>query len=406
MMPTSTIIGLLLGSVVGSPASQTASSPAGKSPARQPDTAPAPVSPRITTFQPGVRINWTLKQVEVDATVILRRGPIELFACSPRIREHEAIVRIEALPMHLFQALGLIGLAPGHPVRWLPDAQQPESATGDPVEIDVRWRQGEVIQQVPIETWMRRSGQPPLSIPGRLPWVFAGSLLTESGAMAVDTEGTVIAVVDFASALIALPEHHSERNEELWLEPDTARIPPVKTRCELLLRSGPLRIRLEANGRLQLFNRPILRAALARAIRGALDDNPNLRIEVNVETGAPKADQLTLAGLLGGLGLAETATTIVHVEPGGDVDHQPEALAAWLHRLSQGAPIAASGPAAQNGHPVRHLAEDLRERGRRLQARLGDLVRNGAHLIQELDQVMGPEHQLGISTRPDNASRR
>src|ERR1043166_8218583 len=43
-------------------------------------------------FQPGVRIDWEQKAVEIDARVVLREGPLELFACSPQTKEHESIL--------------------------------------------------------------------------------------------------------------------------------------------------------------------------------------------------------------------------------------------------------------------------------------------------------------------------
>jgi len=80
-----------------------------------------PASPltadNVRPFADGIQINWTRKQVEVEATVVLREGPLELLACSPNTREHESILVIEARPLHIFKAMGLIGLQPGKPVR-------------------------------------------------------------------------------------------------------------------------------------------------------------------------------------------------------------------------------------------------------------------------------------------------
>ena len=136
-------------------------------------TAPAGAGSRVVPFQPGIRIDWARRQVEVEATVILREGALELFACSPDSREHESIVRIEARPLFVFQALGLIGLTEGHPVRYDPETDRVEPARGDPVEIEVRYRVGRSVRTGPIERWMKPSGSDrPLD---RLPWIFTGS---------------------------------------------------------------------------------------------------------------------------------------------------------------------------------------------------------------------------------------
>jgi len=108
-------------------------------PARHPSSAPAsapasrPAGGRPSAeFQPGVRIDWAAREILVDATVILRQGDIELFACSPKMREHEAIVRIEARPLHVYLALGLIGLKPGEPAYFDLETRTSHAAHGDP----------------------------------------------------------------------------------------------------------------------------------------------------------------------------------------------------------------------------------------------------------------------------------
>src|SRR6185369_662925 len=99
-------------------------------------------------------------------------------------------------------------------------------------------RDGRMVQD-PIENWMRKAKSK--QSPERLAWVFAGSVQTEDG-FAADFEGTVIALVDFSSSLIALPEGHSSSNDDLWLEPATPFIPAVDTKCILVFRAGPMHI--------------------------------------------------------------------------------------------------------------------------------------------------------------------
>ena len=86
----------------------------------QPNDGPSPKSAptSIKDFAPGVHIDWANRAVEIDARVVLRSGPLELLACSPKTREHESILVVDARPLHVYQALGLIGLAPGSPSRF------------------------------------------------------------------------------------------------------------------------------------------------------------------------------------------------------------------------------------------------------------------------------------------------
>ena len=98
---------------------------------------PTTTQPKIIDYQRGVRINWRDREVEVDGQVVLREGALELFACSPLTREHESIVCVDARPLHIYQALGLIGLNPGRPSYFDPDTRRYYPARGDPVEIEV-----------------------------------------------------------------------------------------------------------------------------------------------------------------------------------------------------------------------------------------------------------------------------
>jgi len=250
----------------------------------------------VVLFQPHVRIDYGRRQVEVDGEVVLREGQLELFACSPGTREYESIVRLNTRPVVIFQALGLLGLEPGRPLRLNFDTLETIPASGDAVEIEVRYEADDTQHSVPIETWMRhaRSGRPL----DRQPWVFAGSISQGNGNLAADEEGTIIAVVDFESALIALPRLHTSSNEELWLEPNTPAIPEVGTRCTVVFRPGPLQLRLDERGRLYLGRKPVTFGEAARRLRGFVEENPGIGVELDVAAASPASDREQLQRLL------------------------------------------------------------------------------------------------------------
>ena len=50
--------------------------PANPAVTSRPATGPAASQPNVVQFQPGIRINWTQRQVEIDVTVVLREGQI------------------------------------------------------------------------------------------------------------------------------------------------------------------------------------------------------------------------------------------------------------------------------------------------------------------------------------------
>jgi len=190
----------------------------------------------VKPFAPGVRIDWTKRRVEVDARVVLREGALELFACTPQTREHESILVVHARPLHIFQALGLIGLEPGAPATYDRDKDTWSPPRGQRLSLGVQYTGEGDTHEVPIERWMRsvKTQKPPPPIN----WVFAGSRTWTDGRFAADPDGTVVGVVDFDTALISVGELHSADNELLWLEANTSEIPPLGAKCTLLIQAA------------------------------------------------------------------------------------------------------------------------------------------------------------------------
>ena len=181
-------------------------------------------------------LDWDEPAVRVEATVVLREGPLELFACSPQTREHESILAVEARPLHIFQAMGLIGLEAGLPPIYIEKRDQWQQAHGEPLDLRVEWRDGEKTRLIKPGEWMieKKTDKPP----EKLEWVFAGSVVREKGHFGADSDGTVVCVVDFDSALISLSTRHSADDSELWLSANPAAVPPLGTRCTLIIRSA------------------------------------------------------------------------------------------------------------------------------------------------------------------------
>ncbi|MDM8007679.1 MAG: YdjY domain-containing protein [Phycisphaerae bacterium] len=363
--------------------------------------APTP-QPRIVDYQRGVRINWQNREAELDGQVVLREGALELFACSPLTREHESIVCIDARPLHVFQALGLIGLTPGRPSDFDPDTGRYYPASGDPVEIDVQYLQNGRIRREPIERWMRRAK--PGDKPGSgsdlepQPWVFAGSYATENGTFAADPEGTVISVVDFGSSIVALQDYHSDSNAELWLVPATERVPPLYTRCTLILRHGPVRMRLDSAGRVEISQRMMTMAEASRTIQRIRGENPNVRFRLTIDPQCPADRETGFRTLLDRLTVPAESIIITRPSTSRPADHDPQAMPRWLRETaSSAAETSTTQPAwAAAAHKV--LAE-LVTRTRIFQARTEDW----AGYLEQLGSGLGtmPITATAPNTQPN-----
>lgn len=203
-----------------------------------PYIVPPPQLPASATNQPrefvsGLRMDWRRRRVEIDGKIVLREGPLELLACTPQTREHESIIVVRPRAMEVFHALGLIGLTPGRPVQYDAERDRWLAPSGEALRLRIRYRQGGIDRTVPVEDWLidtttdRR--------PGPLTWVFAGSRTLGDGRFGADLDGTVVTLVDFDTALIAVGGLHSADNELLWLRADSGAIPPAGRECTLLV---------------------------------------------------------------------------------------------------------------------------------------------------------------------------
>ena len=191
----------------------------------------AAAQPRL--FQPGVQIDWQQPAVYVGGQVVLREGPLEFLACLPG-KEHESIIRLDAAAAHIYLALGLIGLNPGHPPRWDEQRGRFSPPAGDLIDVTIEWDEGGARRTARACDWLREIEYS--RTPLERPWVFAGSQRLRDGTLAADHSGACVALVDQPDPLLAPSRSHSSRDVELWVEADTPAIPPSQTPVQLVLR--------------------------------------------------------------------------------------------------------------------------------------------------------------------------
>jgi hypothetical protein len=236
------------------PAAQPASATAG-APGSAPATTPAS-SPRTpVAFAPGVRLDWSRRAVLVDSHVVLRRGALEFLACLAG-KEHESILRIDAAAIHVYTALGLIGLLPGRPPQWDETRGGYASPAGDLVTVTCEWAEAGRPRAADAFEWLLEIEYARPALPR--PWVFAGSVLLPDGTLAADRSGVGLALVDFSDSLLALSRGHSSRTEELWVAARSEAIPPAGTGVQLVFQAATprdLRITCDFRGELYLDGR-------------------------------------------------------------------------------------------------------------------------------------------------------
>jgi hypothetical protein len=224
------------------------------------DAAPPPVSkaePIPEIKFPGLTIHARERCIDVDATVCLDEGALELIACTKGSKEHESVIAVGASTIHIHTALLLLGAKNGSPpmrqpindeaTRWIDVPPK-----GDLIEVCLEFKDaaGKLTER-PISDFITRSAKHARS-PGAVPpegdqlprfpgtFIFAGSLLIDNGpgpkAYLAERSGHVISIATFGDELLCLPEVHSQDNGALMWSIDPTHLPKKGTAVTLRLR--------------------------------------------------------------------------------------------------------------------------------------------------------------------------
>ena len=206
---------------------------------------------------PGVTVNVELHCVDVEASICLDKGSLEMVACTVKTKEHESLVVVHARPMHIHTALLLLGAKNGNPAsrRIIDEAtrQWAESPPqGDPIEVFlvVKDAEGKMIER-PVSDFISRSDEGEQTgvektadekkaekFPST--FLFAGSLLLEDGdaprKYLADSSGSVISISTFGDELLCLAGLQSQDNGALMWEINSDEIPKKDSKVILRLR--------------------------------------------------------------------------------------------------------------------------------------------------------------------------
>jgi hypothetical protein len=198
--------------------------------------ADAPSLKRLSKTD-AVWLDEDRKELVVGGTVVLDRGPLELFACPKGTKEHEAVVAVDAKAQIVHAGLLALGLEPGRPVSFDPEYAP---ATGPVVKIRMRWmRKDGKVAETPAQDWIRdtRTGKPMAA-----DWVFVGSSFWKDETTGEEfyqaDGGDLVCISNFPTATLDLPIASSQSNEALLFEVMEGVVPPRDTAVEMILSKG------------------------------------------------------------------------------------------------------------------------------------------------------------------------
>ena len=227
----------------------------------KPDDAEKPPAVDVGTREelklPGLTVYSKERYVDVDATVCLDAGFLELIACTKDSKEHESIISVDAKPSYIHAALLLLRAQPGNPsmAKKLEDGSwthMPPSGSDVDASLVFKNEKGE-LKERPISDFIMRGQEEDVYGPdavktppeerGRFltsTFLFAGSQLYkgEDGKARYlsDQSGHVISLATFGDELLCLPGKHSHENSALAWEVDPTHLPALGTKVILRLR--------------------------------------------------------------------------------------------------------------------------------------------------------------------------
>jgi hypothetical protein len=188
--------------------------------------------------QEDVWVDVAKKEVVVGCRIAMAEGPIEVFACPEKTKEHEAIVATRSSARIIHAGLLAIGLDPGSPVSFDPVYA---AASGPAVAIRMRWKDAAgTPQESRAQDWIRNA-ETGKSLAAD--WVFAGSTFwkdPQDGRQYYQADGgDLVCVSNFPTATLDLPLESSQSNEALLFEAFAGRVPPHGTDVEMILSAKP-----------------------------------------------------------------------------------------------------------------------------------------------------------------------
>jgi hypothetical protein len=202
---------------------------------------------------PGVKIDVEKWCVDVDATVCLVEGMLELIACTKNSKEHESIIAVNAKPSHIHIALLLLRSKPGHPAMHKPINPEgtrflPVPPSGSPVDVFIVIKDagGKDIEH-PISEFMvsadssEATGEDakPVKFPTHT-FLFAGSILEGNDGgprdYVCDSSGNVISLATFGDELLCLPGIHDQSDSLRMWQVNGEKLPALDSKVILRLR--------------------------------------------------------------------------------------------------------------------------------------------------------------------------
>lgn len=214
---------------------------------------------------PGITIDIENKRVDIAGSISLDEGLLELIACTKDSKEHESLVMIDAVPMHVHAALLLIGAENGQPAAVKPANEEKTQwmhlpPSGDPVVVSLVYtdpKDGAKVIERRISDFLKRADrqqdvdeqereQMPDPATVFETFLFSGSIVGQNPDgqkhYMADQSGNVVSISTFGDEVLCLPSRQSQDNHALEWAVNNTHLPKPGTKVTLRLTLAPKQI--------------------------------------------------------------------------------------------------------------------------------------------------------------------
>lgn len=189
-------------------------------------------TPRLRQISPGVfeigkvRLDKATRSVTFPAVVNMTEAIVEYVVVTGDGKVHESLLRTETVPKDIHVAMLLLdvkgagtNMVPADPLKRIP---------GDPVSIEVSWKEKGKTKRVPAEKLILNTQTKTNLSSG--PWIYNGSHV-EDGVFLADPEGSIVSLITDPFALVNNPRPGRD-NDDLC-EVDSKAVPRLDTPVEV-----------------------------------------------------------------------------------------------------------------------------------------------------------------------------
>jgi len=201
---------------------------------RDPFKPEPPRKPNIKEITPGilqvgtVLLNKKKREISFPVTVNMNEGPIEYLVVTGKGKTHESLLVTSTEPFHLQVAMLLLNCK-GSDGKLIPEDED-KAIPGEPVEIELLWKEKEIDKNLRLEKFVARKDGKPVK---KGPFIFNGSRMFE-GAFLAQSDGSIVSLITDNAAQFNNPRA-GRANDDIW-RPQPKHLPPLDSNGTLLIK--------------------------------------------------------------------------------------------------------------------------------------------------------------------------